>query len=273
MESIQFMLIESKITVELYVVVIFVGGRKLTGDLARAALQGSNFIRTKLADSNVITFDYIRGAAFNSLRLGGFTIDMLSPLGLSDFGKDLDTQGVNNITTGRIAYYVLGVLAICKDPKSFRGHNLVNRLQQGLKQYPVVGFNHPFQYSLAVLALCISGNGQQFYRDYTLAISKMIRDNVNSNPGHSGDTVSMAIMALTCMYDKQPRPSRCFFWSCYRRRRNSLRYLLRKVITRAALWLKRQQKRDGSFGNSITSALAVQVMLECITKSVQHKYQ
>lgn len=223
-------------------------------------MKGNEFLRSNLADSNVITFDYIRGAAFNSLRLGGFTIDMLSSLGLSDFGKDLDTQGANNITTGRIAYYVLGVLAICKDPKSFRGVNLVQRLQQGLKEYPVTGFDHPFQYSLAVLALCISGNGQNLYRNYTLAIEKMMRDNVSSNPGHSSDTVSMAIMALTCMYDKQPRPKRCYFLSCYRRRRHSLRYLLKRIITRAASWLGKQQKRDGSFGNSITSALAVQVI-------------
>lgn len=181
---------------------------------------------------------------------------MFSSLGLNDFGKDID----NKTTTGRIAYYVQGVLAICKDPKSFRGHDLVKRLQDGLKKYPVVGFNHPFQYSLAVLALCTSGHGQHLYRNYTVAITKMVHDSIKNNPGHGGDTVSLAIMAMTCMYDKQPRPRPCYWWTCYRRRKHSLRYLLRKSIRYAASWLKRQQKRDGSFGNSITTALAVQVV-------------
>ena len=216
-------------------------------------------MRSKLADKDAKTLDYIRAAAFSSLRLGGFTIDMLSKLGLKDLGKDIETQGLKNITTGRVAYYVQGVQAICKDPTSFRGHNLIQRLKEGLEEYPVVGFNHPFPYSLAVLALCNSGHGSDSYRNYTVMIRNMIQNNIHNNPTHGGDTAALAIVALTCMYNKQPRPKPCYWW-CYSRRK-SLRDLLRKTIRHAASWLTRTQKRDGRFGNSITTALAVQVCI------------
>ncbi|KAK3737544.1 hypothetical protein QZH41_010653, partial [Actinostola sp. cb2023] len=242
----------------------FTGGRKLNGDLARAAVKGNEFIRSKLADKKVATFGYIRAAAFNSLRLGGFTIDMLSKLGLQDLGEDIDKQGLNNITTGRIAYYVQGVQAICKHPAAFHGHDLIKRLKDGIKEYPVVGFNHPFPYSLAVLALCTSGHGSESFSTYTHMIRNMTYHNIKNNPVHSGDTVALATMALTCMYSKQPKPKPCYFghWFCYyRNRKRSLREVLRRTIWETARWLKRQQKRDGSFGNSITTALVVQALL------------
>jgi hypothetical protein len=194
---------------------------------------------------------------------------MVSQLGIEDIGKYIDQQGLNNITIGRVAYIVLGVLAICKDPRAFHDYNLIKRLEDGIKEYPVVGFNHPFPYSLAVLALCTSGHGQQSYSTYTMMLKKMILENTGSV--HAGDTIAMATMALSCMYERQAELKACNYryrcrYRCRHRHRPANRpracnnrYRLRRIISYATRWLRRQQKRDGSFGNSITTALAAQV--------------
>ena len=188
---------------------------------------------------------------------------MLSRLGDEKIGEYIDKQGLNNITTGRLAYIVLGVKALCQDPKSYHGYNLIKTVEDGIKKYPVVGFNHPFPYALAVLSVCTSGYGQDSYETYTKMLSKMIMKNRNSV--HAGDTISMATMALTCMYKSLRRLRRldCRYVYWYRRTADRklcrLRSKLRWIIWFATRWLRRRQKRDGSFGNSITSAHAVQV--------------
>lgn len=187
---------------------------------------------------------------------------MISKLGVEKIGEYIDKEGLKNITTGRVAYIVLGVKAICQDPRAFHGYNLIKRVEDGIKEYPIVGFNHPFQYALAVLSLCTSGHSQASYETYTKMLAKMILKNRKSV--HAGDTIAMATMALSCMYKKQrPRHLDCRYRYWHRRAadRKLCRVMskLRWILWFATRWLRRQQKRDGSFGNSITSALTVQV--------------
>jgi hypothetical protein len=207
-------------------------------------MRAAEFLRAKLEDDNSLFPVYTRAVALSSLRLAGYTMDMLSKLGTDDLASEIHKHGLDKITTGRIAYYVHGALAICKDPRSFYGYNLIKRLQDGIKEYPVVGFNHPFPYSLAVLSLCISGYGQHSYLEYTLKIRDMINQNIHTT--HSGDTIAMATMALTCMEEKKKDDRTCSS-------------VLQKTISLATKWMMKNQNDDGSFGNSITTAHVAKV--------------
>lgn len=224
----------------------FLGTRKLDGDLARSSMRAAEFLRGKLEENFPFNPEYTRAVVIRSLRLSGYTLDMLTKLGtnLNDLAHELHQQGLEKISTGRIAYYVQGVISICQDPRAFHGHNLIKRLQDGLKAYPVVGFNHPYPYSLAVLSLCMSGHGKTFYLEYALKI----RDIVNINSTHSKDTVALATMALACMRDKKKDDLICS-------------NVLKQTIKVATNWLMAQQKSDGSFGNSITTAHVAKVCL------------
>lgn len=48
--------------------------------------------------------------------------------------------------------------------------DLVTSLYQKLDKFPQVGFDHPFQYSLAIIALCTAGKdvGQKKYLNYII---------------------------------------------------------------------------------------------------------
>ncbi|XP_031557454.1 transcobalamin-2-like [Actinia tenebrosa] len=226
----------------------FCGSRKLNGDLARSSTRAAEFLRGKLEENFRFDPEYTRAVVIRSLRLAGYTVDMLNNLGtnLDDLANELHQQGLGKISTGRIAYYVQGVLSICQDPRAFHGHNLIKRLEDGIKAYPVVGFNHPFPYSLAVLSLCMSGHGEASYSEYALKIRNTINQIINST--HSKDTVAMATMALACMRDKTKNDAICS-------------NVLKKTIKVATNWMMTKQNSNGSFGNSITTAHVAKALL------------
>lgn len=186
----------------------------------------------------------MNGFAFHSLRLVGHSVEH----GAAVLNAEIVKQGgLGSIPGGPLAVYILGVLATCQDPWQFYGLDLVTSLHRKLDKFPQVGFNHPFQYSLAVIALCTAGKdvGQRKYLNY------IIHNIPNQTPAAhaSGDTLSMHIFALTCV-KKFVKGAKQF----------SLKRRIQGGIDAASKILYKRQLLDGTFrANEVTAALSYQV--------------
>lgn len=186
----------------------------------------------------------MNGFAFHSLRLVGHSVEH----GAEVLNAEIIKQGgLGSIPGGPLAVYILGALATCQDPWKFYGKDLVTSLYQKLDKFPQVGFNHPFQYSLAIIALCTAGKdvGQKKYLNY------IIHNIPNQTAASyaSGDTLSMHIFALTCVKQFVKKPGQ-------------FRLKLRRIqggINAAIKILYKRQLLDGTFGeNEVTAALSYQ---------------
>ena len=147
-----------------------------------------------------------------------------------------------------MAVYILGALATCRDPEQFYGLDLIASLQSKVAIYPHVGFNHPFQYSLAIIALCIAGKdlGKEKYLNYI----------INNIPAQtaaahaSGDVLAMHIFALTCVKEFVKGEVKS----------KSLKLEIEGAIKTASEVLRNRQLNDSTFGqNVVTAALSYQV--------------
>jgi len=212
-------------------------------------MEAAEFLRRKLMDKDVFTTDGIKGhhlgVTLHSLRLAGYTLDALSELtvGKNQFEDIVENLNTSDINPGEAAYYLYGSMAVCQSPEQYSA--LVEKLKTGIPTYPHIGqFNHPFQYGLAVLALCKSGHDQSSsYPQYAIKLKELI--NKTSSSQHVGDTLGLLTMALACIYeDTQVH--------------NDLS--VKKTLSDAARLFINLQKSDGSFDhNSITTAIAIQV--------------
>ena len=187
----------------------------------------------------------MNGFAFHSLRLVGHSVEH----GAEVLNAEIVKQGgVASIPGGPLAVYILGALATCHDPWKFYGLDLVTSLYQKLDKFPQLGFNHPFQYSLAIIALCTAGKdvGQRKYWNYIIHNIP----NQTAAAHASGDTLSMHVFALTCVKE-------------FAKKAGQSRYKMRRIqggINAAIKILYKRQLRDGTFGeNEVTAALSYQV--------------
>lgn len=136
----------------------------------------------------------------------------------------------NPIRPGRVAKMINALIAVCQDPKSFYGHDLVAMLEH-------LDTSHPFEYTYVMMTLCNAGihvRKKQVKRLYSF---------VDSEEGHNHDTLAMTVLTMGCVVREHHH-------------RNLLNYL-RKHIKR----LKKLQHEDGSFGNIHTSSLATQALI------------
>ena len=186
----------------------------------------------------------MNGFVFHSLRLVGHSVEH----GAAVLNAEIIKQGgLGSIPGGPLAVYILGALATCENPWQFYGLDLVTSLNQKLDKFPQVGFNHPFQYSLAIIALCTAGKnvGQRKYLNYIIHNIP----NQTTSAHASGDTLSMHIFALTCV--KQFVKGAKQF---------SLKRRIQGGINAASKILYKRQRLDGTFGkNEVTAALSYQV--------------
>ena len=183
---------------------------------------------------------HVSAWAFHSLRLVGHSVNQISKLGAEHLKGEIANQGLGSLTGGRLALYILGVQSSCKDPQDFDKQDLVNSLKTKLSKFPTTGFDHFFQYNLALVALCSSGSSvdEQYV---TKLIEKM---STQSDSTHGGiDTFSLGTVALSCIYRGQKDNQN-----------------LGKAIRKAAKRLRMiQKKNNGTFGNEASTSLAVQV--------------
>lgn len=130
---------------------------------------------------------------------------------------------------GRLAAYTLALGALCRDPRSFHGRDLVTAL---LHREPP----HDLEFAYATLAACSSA--AHVRRRHI----RRLLDIANAAADHSLDTISMVILALRCVVQDH--------------RHRSLIHFVRRPMA----GLARQQHPDGSFGGLATTALAIQAL-------------
>lgn len=183
--------------------------------------------------------------AFHSLRLIGLSVET----GAEHLNAEIINANISSLSGGRVALYILGALASCQDPKNFYDFDLVSSLKTKLSKYPEVGFNHPFQYSLAVLALCSSRhNLGRIKFGYVDKILHSIPAQLPSVIA-SGDTLALQIMALTCIKK-----------SIKRKGSEAILQKIKDGINITSSGLVNRQLNDSTFGeNEVTAALVSQV--------------
>ena len=183
----------------------------------------------------------------HSLRLIGYPVEK---------GADVLTAGIikNDIGSmpgGRVGSYILGAMATCQDPHHVNQSKLIRALKTKLDKYPHLGFNHPFQYSWAVMALCSTGIdlGKKKLA-YAKKVMESSKQRLARVEGCTGDTLHMQVLALTCVEKTL--------------KRNDSRWLKEKIrdtIKRASDRIVKSQMNDSTFGeNVVTAALASQVI-------------
>ena len=183
----------------------------------------------------------------HSLRLIGYPVEK---------GADVLTSGIikNDIGSmpgGRVGSYILGAMATCQDPHHVNQSKLIRALKTKLDKYPHLGFNHPFQYSWAVMALCSTGIdlGKKKFA-YAKKVMESSKQRLDREEGCSGDTLHMQVLALTCVEKTL--------------KKNDSRWLKEKIrgaIKRASDRIAKSQMNDSTFGeNVVTAALASQVI-------------
>ncbi|XP_078358162.1 transcobalamin-1-like [Oculina patagonica] len=226
----------------------FCGSRSLDANLTRAAIRAAEWLRNNHDKNGTYGEGHVNGFAFHALRVVGHNVEHGAAILHAEIIKK---GGLSAIPGGPLAVYILGALATCRDPWQFYGLNLVSSLQNQLDKYPLVGLDHPFQFSLAVIALCSAGKdvGQLKYVDY---IINNIRNQTTAAHA-SGDTLAMHIFALTCVEEFITRHAQPKF--------NLLIRIRGGIVTASKVLLKRQLL-DSTFGkNQVTAALSYQGLL------------
>ena len=185
-------------------------------------------------------------AALHSSGLIGYPVERKADLLTAEIIKN----DLGSIHGARLGSYILGTMATCQDPHNINQSSLILALKSKLDKYPHLNFDHPYQYSWAVMALCSSGNilGKK-KSDYAKKVMNDINRQLDRNKSFSVDTLSMQVLALTCI--KKTRK---------RRDAKGLQKKLRASINKASEELKNRQINDSTFGeNEVSAALASQV--------------
>ena len=223
---------------------ILSGDRKLNGDLSRAAVKGGEWLRKQMGDDGVLSLGHSSAYAFHALRLVGYSVPKVSKLGAEHLKDEINKTGIDEISGGRLARYILGVMSACEDPRDFNKQDLVAALKKKMSSYGTVsGFNHPFQLGLALLAFCTSGEKVDI-KDVRFLVEKL---SISDYSVHNIDTLSLATVALSCIKNEQANS-----------REEQIE--LGGHVQCATYKLKAyQQLKNGTFGNEATTSLAVQV--------------
>ncbi|KAL9981611.1 hypothetical protein ACROYT_G010337 [Oculina patagonica] len=232
----------------------FCGPRTLQTSLTRSAVRAAEWLRNRQDENGTYGDGHVSAFAYHSLRLIGHSVES----GSDHLNAEIINADIGSLSGGRVALYILGALATCRDPQNFYDFNLVSSLKNKLSKFPQVGFDHPFQYSLAVLALCSSG------KDLGKKKLTYVKDILKSIPNqleHAyGDTLAMHVLALKCIKKSIKKPG-------------MKKALLKKINTGidiASKELLNRQLNDTTFGqNEVTAALASQALLAAGVKKTK----
>lgn len=224
---------------------VFLGSRSLQTSLTRSAVRAAEWLKNQQDENGTYGEGHVSAFAFQSLRLIGHPVET----GAEHLNAEIINADISSLSGGRVALYILGALASCRDPSNFYNFNLVSSLKAKLSKYPQAGFNHRFQYSLAVMALCSSRHGLGRMKfGYVGKILESVQKQLSSAFA-SGDTLAMQIMALTCVKK-----------SIKGKGSEAILEKIEEGIDIASTELVNRQLNDISFGeNDVTAALASQV--------------
>ncbi|KAK2574403.1 Transcobalamin-1 [Acropora cervicornis] len=226
----------------------FCGSRLLQTNLTRAAFRAADWLRNKQDKNGTYGEGHASAVAFHSLRLIGDHLEQ----GAEHLNAEIIKNNLGSISGGRVAHYILGAMSTCRDPKNFYNFNLIRALQTKLGKYPQEAeFSHPFQFSLAVLALCSSGvdfeKRMTFVEDITGSVLQ------DQSVVYDTDTSAMQVLALTCVRESLKRQ---------RSKPMKIENLnINQAINKASKELLGRQMKDSTFGeNEVTAALSAQMI-------------
>ena len=200
--------------------------------------------------------DFIRpyraGSVFATLRIAGHHSKTLltdfknaSGFSIEETLKDrLDSASdLSTIPTPHLGLIIQGVISICKDPRNFHGHDLIQPLLDGFPKFKTYeSFNNYFGYSLAAIALCNSG--EEIPDD---VIRELIKGSYRKGSNHSVDTNALILTALSCVSSSNI----------------TLQNEVHQTTSKLAQGLiSKQNATTGEFGNQYSSALAVEVNIQ-----------
>ena len=198
------------------------------------------------------------GSIFATLRIAGHRSktllnDFKNALGYSieeTLNHTLDSKNgdLSNISVPHLGLIIQGVISICKDPRNFHGHDLIQTFLNRFKTYR--SFNNYFNYSLAVIALC---NADEPISDNS--IQELINGTCRKVGCHSVDTNALILTALSCVSSSNITLQREVY--------DAISYLVKGLISK-------QNKKTGAFGNQYSTALAVEVI--DLVFSIARKY-
>ncbi|CAC5412214.1 unnamed protein product [Mytilus coruscus] len=163
-------------------------------------------------------------------------IDLLSALS-NDISLSNEDWG-----RGKLAHYILGILATCQDPRNFYGHNLIDKMKNHLVVSSTYLMSNKFSYSLIVIALCKAGE----------SVDVKHLDEISSTPGQykfGVDEAAMVYIAYKCVGDQT-----------YQTKRDS-----------ALDYIFQHQERNGLFGNEFSTSLAIQAITASGDKLLEPK--
>ena len=224
--------------------------------MTRSAVRAAEWLRNKQDENGTYGVGHVSAFAFHSLRLIGHSVET----GAEHLYAEIIKGGIGSLSGDRVAHYILGAMATCQDPQRFYDFNLVKSVKDKLSKFPQAGFDHRFQYSLAVLALCSSGKDLGRKKlGYVKEIMKSISNQSDSEVASChGDTLAMEVMALTCVKK-----------SIKGKDMKVLRKKIQDAVDVASKELVNCQVNDSTFGeNEVTAALASQVYYRFLVKHI-----
>ncbi|XP_065492970.1 cobalamin binding intrinsic factor-like [Caloenas nicobarica] len=162
------------------------------------------------------------------------------------------TRAQKDMTSGKVALYVLSLLSSCKDPRHVQALgktiNLVQVLQQKtdeeVARLVVDGIPKTTLYSVSLdaLALCLAGAG-----GYQVASALLAKQVLSPDSHLSVDTRAVAALAMTCTYGHTDL--------------QDLQELLREALHNVTNgFLDEQEKSGGMIGNIYSMGLALQAL-------------
>ncbi|CAH3111192.1 unnamed protein product [Porites lobata] len=224
--------------------------------LIRSAVKAAEWLQNQQDENGTYGEGHVTAAALHSSGLIGYPVERKADLLTAEIIKN----DLGSIHGARLGSYILGAMATCQDPHNINQSSLILALKSKLDKYPHLNFDHPYQYSWAVMALCSSGNilGKK-KSDYAKKVMNDINRHLDRNKSFSVDTLSMQVLALTCI--KKTRK---------RRDARGLQKKLRASINKASEELKNRQINDSTFGeNEVSAALASQALLAAEAKKTK----
>ena len=207
----------------------------------RKFYKNTDFIRPYRAGS---IFATLRIAGHHSKTLltdfknaSGFSIEETLKMRL-DSASDLST-----IPVPHLGLIIQGVISICKDPRNFHGHDLIQPLLDGFPKFKTyASFNDYFGYSLAVIALCNSGEEIPEF-----VIRELIKGAKTKRSYGLVKTNALILTALSCVSSSSI----------------TLQNEVKRTTSNLAQGLiSKQNTKTGAFGNQYSSALAVEVNIQ-----------
>ncbi|PIK54891.1 hypothetical protein BSL78_08228 [Apostichopus japonicus] len=158
-----------------------------------------------------------------------------------------DPIGQLGISAGRLGQYMLAMQSVCISVDDFYENRLQVVMNRLLRRKDT--FTNFFAYSFSILSLC-SGNFTIYKRSLLKLVHGTDRRHPCStqfdvDPGHNIDILSLEVMAMVCARDQAIQQG-IRRWD--------------RVLSARVQCIIDGQSDDGSFGNAITTSLAVQAL-------------